>query len=113
MLLCTFLVHILGFIADASMAIRIYYENKWFGYAALGLEGIYCVLYVIWLIWVQTLRFRKSGRICSGAYLDSDEVTDMYAVKQGKVLLGIIIGVYVANITITILAIVAGKIASG
>ena len=51
-MLFTFITHILGFIGDAGMAIRIYYKNKAFGYAALGIEGVYCLIYAVWLIWI-------------------------------------------------------------
>ena len=43
--------------------------------------------------------------------MDEKVVTDFYAVQQGKVLLGIIIGCYCANIFITILAVIAGVFA--
>ena len=109
-----FYVHFFGFIADGCFAIRIYYKgsNDWFNYFAIVLEVFYTLCYVVWLIWIQVVRFRKSGRICSGAYLDNKEVTDMYAIKQGEVLLWLIIGVYIANCFITICAIIAGIIAS-
>ena len=48
----TLITHILGFIGDACMAIRIYYKNVIFGYAALGIEILYCVVYTVWLIWI-------------------------------------------------------------
>ena len=44
--------------------------------------------------------------------MDNDEVTFMYAIQQGKVILWLIIGVYIANVFITICAIIAGIIAS-
>ena len=109
-----FYVHFFGIIADGCFAIRIYYKgrNEWFNYLAIVLEVFYTLCYLVWLIWIQVIRFRKSGRICSGAYLDDEEVRDMYAIRQGKVILWLIIGVYIANVFITICAAIAGIIAS-
>ena len=56
------------------------------------------------------MRFRESGRICSGQNLEEKEVTSGYAVQQGEVLLVLIIAIYAANIFITICAIIAGMV---
>ena len=105
-------IHVLGAVADGCFAIRIYYKPDWFNYTAIVLEVFYTLLYVVWLIWIQVVRFRESGRICSGQNLETKVVTDSYAVKQGEVLLVMIIAIYAANIFITICAVIAGIVTS-
>ena len=68
-----FYVHLAGFFADSSMAIRVYAKNKVFRLFAIILVSFYTAFWLAWLIWAHVIRFRFIGRVCSGAFLEDKE----------------------------------------
>ena len=85
-----FYIHLMGIFGDASMAARVYVkETNWFRTSALVLVSIYTLLWVGWLIATLVVRYRHTGKVCSGSYLSDSEQTGSpilgYAIVQGQV----------------------------
>ena len=69
-----FVVHLLGIFADSSMAARVYVKKTiWFRTFALVFVSIYTLMWLAWLISLIVVRYKHTGKVCSGDYL-SDEV---------------------------------------
>ena len=105
-------------IADVSFAVRVYVKkNSCYRLGSLIIVSLYTVIWLGWLIWLHIVILNHEGKVCSGHYL-ADSITDnvtqlpTYALSQGSVLKGILIGVWCANGVIVLLAVIAGIVAS-
>ena len=68
------------------------------------LMGCYTLAFIFWLIFAHVIRFRHSGKVCSGDYLPegSPENELGYAQVLGKYVLNIIIVMWALNCAIAI-----------
>ena len=72
--------------------------------------GIYTIFFLIWLIWLFVLRFRHFGQVCAGKYLEANDSTIGYATVLGTQVSNLIISVLVMNVSIGIIAGIAGAL---
>ena len=99
--------HALGILGDGSFAIRVYVKKaEWFRSTSVYLVTFYTLVWTGWLIWLHIVLFNHTGRVCSGAYLESTEdsfkltggkVMDGYALQQARILYLTLLIVYAAN----------------
>ena len=80
-----FVVHLLGIFADSSMAARVYVKKTiWFRTFALVFVSIYTLMWLAWLISLIVVRYKHTGKVCSGDYLSDDlntgEPIEMFAI---------------------------------
>ena len=86
MMVAGFFIHLAGIFGDGSMAARVYVKKtEWFRTLALILVSLYTLAWLGWLITLLVLRYRHTGQVCSGYYLNDNDGTPVngYAIKQG------------------------------
>ena len=113
-----FYVHLIGILGDSSFAARIYVKKtQWFRLISLITVSLYTLLWLAWLIWLHIVVFNHDGKVCSGDYLDDAQTDDVdslpgYALRQGRVLRSIIIGIWCSNGFIVIFSLLVGIFAN-
>ena len=88
-ILVGFLAHGFGIAADYFYLRSLTAKKQIEVVFAYGLQLLYVIGILTWFIWVHVARYRHEGRVCSGEYipgLDSHDVIDGYAIREGLVL---------------------------
>ena len=99
-------VHGIGILGDGSFAARVYVKRtEWFRFGSLIAVSFYSLCFTGWFVYLHMQVFKHESYVCSGHYLSADELkepTEKYAIKQGRIMQNILIGVWCANAGIAV-----------